>query len=91
MNQQKIEPDFKQMASTIDEVVGGVKQDSLAPILKTFMDCLESHGYTDSQILNAIGDYYHSKDSEKYELLIIRLEKTVIEARKINGEKILFD
>lgn len=91
MNFKKIEPDFNYIAERLSEVIGQVKQDSLEPIVKTFMESLEINGYTDSQILNSIGDYYYSKDAEKYEPLVSRLEKTVVEARIINGEKVFFD
>ncbi|BAY88022.1 hypothetical protein NIES267_75640 (plasmid) [Calothrix parasitica NIES-267] len=90
MNFKKIEPDFNYIAERLSEVIGQIKQDSLEPIVKTFMESLESHGYTEPQILNAIADYYHLKDSEKYRPLISQLERTVIEARRINGEKVLF-
>ncbi len=91
MNFKKIEPDFNYIAERLSEVIGQVKQDSLEPIVKTFMESLEFNGYTDSQILNSIGDYYYSKDAKKYEPLVSRLEKTVVEARIINGETVLFD
>lgn len=91
MNQQKIEPDFKQMASTINEVVSVVKQESLLPVVKIFMESVESHGYTEPEILNGIVEYFHVKDSDKYNSLIVQLEKSIKEARKINGEKVLFD
>jgi len=79
------------MAETIDDVVGGVKQQSFLPIVKTFMESVESHGYTEPEILGGIADYFHMKDSDKYNSLIIQLEKSIKEARRINGETVLFD
>ncbi|MEM1393465.1 MAG: hypothetical protein AAGG00_09255 [Cyanobacteria bacterium P01_H01_bin.150] len=84
MNQKRIEPDLVQMASIIDEVVSGVKQDSIVPVVDIFMVCLESHGYTQPEILNGIAEHFYLKDFEKYKSLIAQLEKTVEEARKID-------
>lgn len=91
MNQQKIEPDFKQISATINDVVSVVKQDSIVPVVKVFMESLESHGYTEPEMLNGIAEYFHIKDSDKYNSLIVQLEKSIKEARRINGEKVLFD
>lgn len=79
------------MASTIDEVVGVVKQDSILPVVKTFMESLESHGYTEPEILNGIAEYFYCKNTDKYNSLVFQLEKSIKEAKKINGEKVLFD
>ncbi|MEO1430860.1 MAG: hypothetical protein AAFV71_17710 [Cyanobacteria bacterium J06633_8] len=91
MNFKKIEPDFNYIAERLSEVIGQVKQDSLEPIVKTFMESLESHGYTEPEMLNGIAEYFHVKDSDKYNSLIVQLEKSIREARKINGETVLFD
>ena len=86
MNQQKIQPDYQQMSATLDEVIGGTKQDSLQPIIKIFMESLESYDYREHEILNSIADYFHKKDSQKYTYVITGLEKTVKEAQKINDK-----
>lgn len=86
MNEQKVEPDFKQMSAVLNEVIGGVKQDSLAPIIKIFMESLDSWDYREHEILSAIGDYLFLEDSEKYSNVITGLEKTVKKAEKINDK-----
>lgn len=90
MNQKIIESEIKRMSRTLNEVIGNVKQDSLLPVVKIFMESLESHGYTEPEILNGIAEYFHSKNTDKYNTLVFELEKSIKEARKINGENVLF-
>ena len=86
MNQQKTQPDFQYMSEVFNEVIGEVKFNSLEPIIKIFMDSLDSKGYQETEILGQIANYLYSKDALKHSFLISQLDKAVKEVGRNDGE-----